>query len=235
MIDIETQLGRNAASTARLVDSLDGLDATAVAASSQLPGWNRAQLLTHLARNADGFAGLYAAARLGVVGQQYPHGPAGRAADIDAGRDLPAAVVMADLRRSIAGLDAEAGRLSAEQWGHEGEVSAGRIPLWQTLLGRRRELEVHHVDLGIGYGPGDWPSDFVADELAVAAAGLGSRLVDTASVRLVATEGMAWEVARPDAPTAPPVLVTGPAGQLLAWLLGRATTLPSPPAIRPWG
>jgi maleylpyruvate isomerase len=28
-------------------------------------------------------------------------------------------------------------------------------------LGRWREVELHHVDLGLGYTPADWPDEFV--------------------------------------------------------------------------
>jgi maleylpyruvate isomerase len=234
MIDIATQLDRNATSTSRLLDSLVALDDRAVAAPSQLPGWNRAQVLTHLARNADGFTGMYAAARRGVVAHQYPGGLVGRVADIDAGRHRPAARLATDLRHSVGWLADEAGRLSAEEWEREGEVFAGRVPLWETLIARRREVEVHHADLGVGYGPDDWPADFVSAELALAATALPSRLEPTAALRLVTTDGTVRDAAGPASDGAAPTVVEGPPGQLLAWLLGRPTELADLPAIGPW-
>jgi maleylpyruvate isomerase len=234
MIDISVQLDRNAASTARLLDSLAALDEPAVAGPSQLPGWNRAQLITHLARNADGFAGMYAAARQGVVAHQYPHGPAGRAADIDAGRDRPAAAVLADVRSSIDRLDAEADRLTPDQWQRDGEVFAGRLAVWETLPARRREVEVHHVDLGVGYLPADWPADFVSTELAVQGRGLSSRVEGPAGLCLVTAEGEKWEAGGAGGPDAPVTVVTGPGAEILAWLLGRPSRLDHPPTIRSW-
>jgi maleylpyruvate isomerase len=37
---------------------------------------------------------------------------------------------------------------------------------------RWREVEVHHVDLDLGYGPADWPDAYVEEELARTVAGL---------------------------------------------------------------
>jgi maleylpyruvate isomerase len=234
MIDISLQLQRNAASTARLLDSVSALDDGAVGRPSELPGWNRAQVITHLARNADGFTGMYAAARQGVVAHQYPHGRAGRAADIDAGRDGSAVAVTADLRASIDRLQAEAVRLTPEEWQRDGEVFAGRIAIWETLSARRREVEVHHVDLRVGYKPADWRADFVSTELAGQTRGLSARIEDTSSLTLVTLEGEKWEAVGPGGPDGPVTVVAGPGAQILAWLLGRPTSLEHPPAIGSW-
>ena len=37
------------------------------------------------------------------------------------------------------------------------------------LVRRLGEVEIHHVDLGAGYAPPDWPAPFVADQLERAA------------------------------------------------------------------
>ncbi|MEU4755514.1 maleylpyruvate isomerase N-terminal domain-containing protein, partial [Micromonospora tulbaghiae] len=49
----------------RLLRTVSGLTAADVAAPSLLPGWTRAHVLTHLARNADGFVNLLTSARTG--------------------------------------------------------------------------------------------------------------------------------------------------------------------------
>ena len=68
----------SSAQSARLTDTqIDG--------PSALPGWNRATLLTHLARNADALGNLLTWARTGVETPMYAD-PSSRAADIDAGR-----------------------------------------------------------------------------------------------------------------------------------------------------
>jgi maleylpyruvate isomerase len=71
---------------------------------SRLPGWTRAEVLTHLARNADGGRGVAEAAARGEVGTQYPGGAEQRAAEIAAGRGARSAALLADLRRSCDGL-----------------------------------------------------------------------------------------------------------------------------------
>ena len=38
-------------------------------------------------------------------------------------------------------------------------------PAWFTLTRRLSEVEIHHVDLDIGYRVGDWPDSFVAERL----------------------------------------------------------------------
>ena len=61
-------------------------------------------------------------------------------------------------------------------------------------LHRWREVELHHVDLGLGYTPADWPEAYVERELAISLALLPERL-DGSGQR-----------------------------QMLAWLVGRAAT-----------
>ena len=40
------------------------------------------------------------------------------------------------------------------------------FPAAGLLTRRLVEVELHHCDLGAGYGPGDWPATFAAMELA---------------------------------------------------------------------
>ena len=86
--------------TRRILRTVGELTDEQVAAKSLLPGWSRAELLTHLARNADGGRGIAQAAARGEVGAQYPGGAEQRAAGIAAGRGVNAAALLADLRRS---------------------------------------------------------------------------------------------------------------------------------------
>jgi hypothetical protein len=103
---------------------------------------------------------------------------------------------------------------------------------------------VHQVDLVAGLGADAWPADFVASELDLAVAGLGSRLADGTVLRLVATDGLGeWSASGGDsgegaavveAVLVEAVLVEAPGAQLLAWLLGRPSTVADPPEIGPW-
>ena len=86
--------------TRRLLRSVDHLTDEQARAPSRLPGWNRTELLTHIARKADGVRRMVEAASRGEVGAQYPGGVDERAADIAAGRDARAVDVLQDVRRS---------------------------------------------------------------------------------------------------------------------------------------
>jgi maleylpyruvate isomerase len=156
-------------STARLDQTLASLDDDLARRPSLLPGWSVGHVLTHLARNADGMLLLVDWAITGVPTPMYDSADT-RNADIEAGAGRPAATLAADVRDSATRLATGLARLGA----------AGRDALDRLLLfgpprpgadpdtpahalpyARRRELEIHHVDLGLGYGPRDWPADFV--------------------------------------------------------------------------
>jgi len=59
--------------------------------------------------------------------------------------------------------------------------------------GRAREVEVHHVDLGYGYEPRDWPFGWVLEEMDRAMIDLPSRLPPNVAVVLTASDaGQHW-------------------------------------------
>jgi maleylpyruvate isomerase len=219
--EISSELASIQHATGRLLDTIAGLTEAQARAPSLLPGWTRAHVLTHIARNADGLANLLRWARTGTQTPMYASAGA-RDADIEAGAGRPAAALAADVRESARAFADEASRVPAGSWtvlvtrtpGGEG------FPARQALLRRRGELEIHHVDLGAGYRPGDWPADFAAGMLARVADELAGRS-DVPYCRVWADgSGEAYQLgpAGPDQP----VLVSGPATSLLAWLLGRS-------------
>ena len=82
--EISPALDRIQESTRQLLTSAAGLTDAQAAGASRLPGWTRGHVLTHLARNADGFVNLLAWARTGVKTPMYPS-EAARDAGIEAG------------------------------------------------------------------------------------------------------------------------------------------------------
>jgi maleylpyruvate isomerase len=235
-IDVHAAIGALGTSTKRLLDNLRSLDDEAVRQPSALPGWNKAMVLTHLARNADAYRGLLEGASRGEVVHMYPHGREGRLADIEAGRDRSALLLVEDVTEAAGLLAETCARLPEEAWQRDGEIFAGRIPAWKALFIRRREVEIHHADLLIGYGPDDWPADFVADEIEEVVAGLADRLPPSVAVQLIAADGLGewWAWPSAGSPSAPvPIQAAG--GQLLAWLVGRSSTVPDAPELKPWG
>ena len=213
----------------RIQEATASLTATAAALTdgqareaSLLPGWSRGHVLTHLARNADGLRNLLIWARTGVETPQYPSWDA-REAAIEAGAGRPAAELAADLRHAAVGFAEEAAGLPAAAWDAPVRGFTGpEHPAWYTLFRRLTEVEFHHVDLGAGYAPPDWPARFVADELERVIGQFAVRDDVRACVLEVAGTGQRLPVGRASAAGAPAaVTVAGPGCWLLAWLTGR--------------
>jgi maleylpyruvate isomerase len=196
----EQDLAALAAATDRLMQGLQGLDDAGARAASLLPGWTVGHVLTHLARNADGMVHLVDWAATGEPSPMYAS-PEARAADIEAGAGRAAAELVADVRGSAGRLadalerfhsfdDAQLGRLvlfGAPRPGAEPDVPAYAVP-----SARIREVEIHHVDLGLpSYTPLDWPDEFVERTLLAIHAARG------------------------------PVDVLGHPAEVLAWRIGR--------------
>ena len=105
----------SASRTDRLLATADALTDSEAAAPSRLPGWTRGHILTHLARNADGFRNLLTWARTGTETPMYPSEEA-RDRSIEAGAGRSAAELAADVRASAAALAGAAEGLPAEAW-----------------------------------------------------------------------------------------------------------------------
>jgi maleylpyruvate isomerase len=224
-VDTKVALARLGESTDRLLATAEALTDAQAAAASRLPGWTRGHVLTHIARNADGFRNLLGWAVTGIETPMYPS-EEGRARGIEAGARRPAAELAADLRASAAAFAAAAGDLPAGAWDAPVARRGVTFPAAGILPRRLSELEIHHVDLGAGYQPGDWPADFVRETLARVAGEFADR--PDAPACLARPEGR--DAAYPIGPATPhpaspgldsPVTVSGPPAALLAWLIGR--------------
>jgi maleylpyruvate isomerase len=149
--------------TRDVLRTLEELTDEQAAAPCRLPGWSRAELITHLARNADGIRGMVEAAGRGEVASMYPS-PEARAAGILAGRGMNAAVLKADLRGAHERLLDAWAALPDEAWDRPGRASMTRT-MRDFVWVRWREVAIHHVDLDLGYEASDWPVGFVAAAL----------------------------------------------------------------------
>jgi maleylpyruvate isomerase len=135
-------------------------------APSLLPGWTRAHVLAHLARSADAMRNLLIGARSGQERPAYLSEQA-RAADIEHGAGLRAKELMADLADSAMAFRAISRQLPDDAWQFPVRIlDSARFPAAQLLTRRLVEVELHHCDLGTGYGPADWPAAFATMELA---------------------------------------------------------------------
>jgi maleylpyruvate isomerase len=152
--------------TQRLLGTARVLSEPDLRARSLLPGWTRAHVVAHLARNADAMRNLLVGARSGTGRPAYASAAA-RAADIEAGALRKPAHLLADLADSAMALRTVARQLPAAAWAAEVQIlDSGPFPAVQLLTRRLVEVELHHADLGAGYGPADWPDAFAALELA---------------------------------------------------------------------
>ncbi|WAX59050.1 maleylpyruvate isomerase family mycothiol-dependent enzyme [Jatrophihabitans cynanchi] len=209
-----------------------------VRAPSLLPGWSRAHVLTHLARNADGIFATVTGALRGERVPRYPHGPQGRNADIEAGAERSAETLLADVRSSADALD----RLFGEVAGTDGwQLQCDDRTIGAYLTARWREVEIHRVDLAGSYTADRWPAEFVdyllpllVESLADRATGALRVTVTDAGSRSAGLPGTSWSVDGPGAVQQ----VSGPDWALLAWALGRPAAtegaLDSMPELSRW-
>jgi maleylpyruvate isomerase len=223
------------AGTRRLLSTVEGLTDDQAHEASRLPGWNRAEVLTHLARNADGTRRMVQAAARGEVAAQYPGGVEERATEIAAGHEATATDVLRDVRCSHEAMMEAWQALPEGAWDHVGRAISGDRSMREALWSRVREVEVHHVDLAMGYEPTDWSVGFVTGALEeifgtfARRASNGRPLID-AAFRVVSTDHeRTWRVAlhgaRVDIEQGGGDAVDGEARgwgcDLVAWLYGR--------------
>jgi maleylpyruvate isomerase len=215
-------LDRIGAATDRLLATAATLTDAQAREPSLLPGWTRGHVLSHVARNADGLGNLLRWADTGTQMQMYAS-PQARDADIEAGSGRDVAELAADVRHCAAALADRAAGLPDRAWTVPVRAwRGGSFPAHGILERRLREVEIHHVDLAAGYTPGDWPDAFVAAALPHVAGSFAGR-EDAPGCRVLpdGTEDRFW--IGPRGRAAPPVVVAGPARDLLAWLLGRGS------------
>jgi maleylpyruvate isomerase len=152
--------------TQRLLDTARIITEPDLRAPSLLPGWTRAHVLAHVARNADAMRNVLAGLRTGQDRPGYTSAEA-READIERDAGRQARELAADLADSAMALRTVARQLPGEGWQVPVRMldPGARFPAAELLTRRLVEVELHHGDLGAGYGPADWPAAFAAMEL----------------------------------------------------------------------
>ena len=213
--ELSRHLDAVADAEARLLDTLGRLDESALGGPSLLPGWTRGHVLAHVALNAHSLVNLFEWARSGVETPQYPSWEE-RDADIERHAGRSPGEHRTALVTAAAAFGAAARAVPATRWDAPVRgIGGDPAPAASFLFGRLREVEIHHVDLDAGYGPGDWDEAFVRAVLDQVPGRLSPR-ADEAFVARAADLDVTIEIgsgARAE--------VAGPARQLLAWLLGR--------------
>lgn len=214
------------------------LDEQTVRAPSLLPGWTRAHVVAHVARNAEALGRLTGWARTGVETPMYAD-PAQRAEEIETSARHDFARLTSDLAAATATLDEGLASLTDEQWGNQVRTAKGRlVPATEIPWMRVREVWLHAVDLGTGAGMSDIPADVVDALLDDVTTAFDAR-ADVPSLTLNADDRLAtWTIHGSDGDA---VTATGVAADLLGWLTGRsapdtvnAPDHPNPPKIPSW-
>lgn len=160
----------------RLISRVAEIDEETVRSASRLPSWSVAHVLTHLARNADAHARRLSGALQGKAVPKYTGGQAQRRAEIEAGYRRPAADILNDLAASQIRLESLFSKCEAASWPNF-EFRGGDIyGVGACPAHRLREVEMHHVDLGLGYTPAEWPDEYVQWDLQVALTTVPERL-----------------------------------------------------------
>ncbi|MFJ8910488.1 maleylpyruvate isomerase N-terminal domain-containing protein [Amycolatopsis sp. NPDC102389] len=196
-----------------------GLDEEAVHAPSALPGWTRAHLLSHLARNADGLVNLLTWAKSGVETPMYA-GETARDHDIEKGAYRSAEEIAEDVADSAARFVEVASGMPDEAWPVRVRARQGReIPAEFVLWLRLSETSIHLADLDLGY---DFArvADLLGDEFdTVVGNAIGMYGGELPAVLLVAEEDgyrHEWRMSEGELTT-----LTGTRGEVLAWVTGR--------------
>jgi len=209
-------LDEMAGATDGLLDTVDGLTDVDLRGPSLLPGWTRAHVLTHLARNADGLVNLVAAARTGEDRPMYPGGREGRDADIEAGASRHLGDVRLDIAESAERLLAAFADLPDAAMSREVTMSSGATAYgWEIPSLRVREVEIHHVDLDLGYTPDDWTPEFARRTLDQLSPLFRDERDCPVGVLEATDDQGQWEVA------ASGPRLAGTRTALVAWLTGR--------------
>lgn len=210
---VDPVLKRIAEATQALLGDTIRLDDDEWRAPSLLPGWSRAHVATHIARNADALRRLISAARAGAPTPLYPSA-ALKFNDIEQGADLTGLELQVDLDTSAGELANVCDRV--EDWLIQVRLPGGEFPLSILPLIRLQEVTLHHIDLVCGFGwedidivPARWLLQWILllmrDDAGLPAVTL------TSDAGVTATLGDGGS----------PRSVSGPDAALWAWLAGR--------------
>lgn len=205
----------------------------AFVAPSLLPGWSRAHVLSHIARNADAMINLLDWARTGVPSPAYPSREQ-RDRDIDAGAARPPAAIRADVVESSDRLAVAVRGMPQSAWSARvGDSTRHDMPASDIPWLRAREMWVHSVDLDVGASLADAPTPMLMELMGDVVATIGAQCPPMA---LIATDAdRSWKVGADGRR----VEVRGSAVALATWILGRSkgrglrtadgSPLPTPP------
>ena len=216
------------AATQRLLGDTIAISEQAWQEPSRLPGWTRAHVATHLARNADALVRAVDAVLMGRRGLMYDSDE-DRELAIERGSERTGLELQIDLDTSDGRLNRRFNVLHSVPRDMMVELVPGSLLSCELLpLLRLNEVVLHHVDIDCGF-------EITQVEPRIARLLLewntmGQPPTPHRSARLVSDTGFIAEVGQGGSP----VVIEGPDGLLLGWFTGRpsdaqAIDLPSSP------
>ncbi|MEW1685853.1 maleylpyruvate isomerase family mycothiol-dependent enzyme [Streptomyces sp. NPDC093594] len=221
--DLTTTLPWMREGTALLLETADRLTDAELHTPSLLPGWTRAHVIGHVARNAEALVRLATWARTGIRTPMYAD-RGQRAAEIESSATLPPHVLREELKSTAADLEDALGALETGTWQAEVKSALGRtIPAAEIPWMRIREVWLHAVDLASGTAFTDLPHALIDILFDDATATLSTR-PDCPAVSLTPTDrDRTWHIGptATHSPAGPIASVEASAAELLGWLTGR--------------
>lgn len=199
------------AATQRLLGDTIAISETDWHSPTALPGWTRAHVATHVARNADALRHVVDGLD---SGRQLEPDDALR--DLEAGARRSPLDIQIDLDTSAGMLNDTFGQLTSEAW----SISLGGRLIGLTVadlpMMRLNEVVLHHVDLDCGFGFVDLDPQ-IAGWLLVWNIYRREDLTVGPAISLVTTSGAVHRVGSGEGTTE----VSGTDANLLGWLTGR--------------
>jgi maleylpyruvate isomerase len=218
-VELEQSLEWMRLGTERFEGAVASLSDEDLKRDSALPGWSRAHVVSHVARNADAVGNLLRWARTGIETPMYRNAEQ-RAAEIESGARRQVSELRADLSTADVRLTALVDQMTNDAWRVPVRTARGRlIPATDVPWLRVREVWIHAVDLNAGSSMTEFPPELIDslidDVLASFAArddipGLRLRLSDRGGTRHTGSHRSL------------PVDVSGSAAEVLSWLVGRS-------------
>lgn len=202
--------------------TLSGLTDVDIREPSVLPGWSRAHVIAHVARNGDATVRLVDGVLTHRAAEMYPGGRGVRDAEIETTAQNGIDDLVDDVASSNVAVVYAFARMTAPTWGRQVQFPTGPYPASRCAWGRWREVETHHVDLGLDvYTIESWSEEFVFSHLPHELAKLPGRLPSGTAVKVGGSRFGSGELT---------AAVDGPDPAILAWLLGRVGL--AAPALR---
>jgi maleylpyruvate isomerase len=128
-----------------------------LAEPSLLDGWSRAHVVAHLANVAAALVRMTHDALADRTTSMYPDGRAGRATEIQSVAAEPWEDLHAWFVQSTGALTSTWHSVPWERWGRPfTDTEFGSMQFGRLVGMRLTEVEVHHADLAIGFGPREW-------------------------------------------------------------------------------